>query len=74
MKDLEVELIRPPIAIRVGMGGSLTGSGRFRTAVARHRADFGRLVLSVFLSVFAASDATQASKSQASQSQATEGQ
>jgi hypothetical protein len=58
MKDLKVELIRPPIAIRVSMGGGLTGSGRFRTAVARHRADFGRFVLSVF----AASDATQASE------------
>jgi hypothetical protein len=69
MKDLEVELVRPPIAIRVDMGGRLSGSrlassglassglassGRFRTAAARHRADLGRL----YLSVFADSDAT----------------
>jgi hypothetical protein len=70
MKDLEVELIRPPIVIRVGMGGGLTGSGCFRTAAARYRADLSRLVLRVF----AASDATEAGESQASESQATEGQ
>ena len=75
MKDLEVELVRPPIAIRVGMGGRLAGSGlasscHFRTAAARHRADLGRL----FSSVFSASDATQASENQATKSQTTQGQ
>ena len=64
MKDLEVELVRPPVAIRVGMG-SLASSGRFCTAAARHRADLGRL----FLSVFAVSDAAQACDGHAGEGQ-----
>ena len=75
MKDLEVELVRPPVAICVDMGGRLAGSGlassgRFCTAAARHRADLGRLCLSVF----ADSDAAQACDGHAGECQAGDGQ
>ena len=61
MKDLEVELVRPPVAIRVAVG-----CHRYRLRVPRHRADLGRLGLSVF----AVRDATQASERQTYEGQA----